>query len=85
MFDQYFLEFEKILTEVEAGNHGLYKNHDSVFNKWRNIEEQQFLERKLNTIMRGLANNIIENLKNYFPDSNFINDSKNKNSLNIQK
>ena len=60
---QYFIEFEKILTEFKADNHGLYKNHDSVFNKGRNIEEQQFLERKPNTIIRGLANNIIEKSK----------------------
>ena len=72
MYGQYFLEFEKLMDEIKAGNHGEYRLHDIAFHNFRNKEEQDFLERKMKTVMRGLANSIIEHLKKYFPESDFI-------------
>ena len=47
------------MDEIKAGNHGEYMLHDIAFHNFRNKEEQDFLERKMKTVMRGLANSII--------------------------
>ena len=72
----YFQEFQSLLLEIKAGKNEKFKDHNAEFKKW--VSEgilQTQRENKMIKVLRALSQNIIENLKKYFPDSGFIHDT----------
>ena len=72
----HYLEFKEILSQIDAGREGSFKDHIATFAKWGNAQQKDDLHKKMQEVIIGLSESIKENLQKYFPESDFINNTK---------